>query len=99
MKQKAQITFEQHETVVLKQSGSHVLEFCRNCGEEVLFVTPEILAAMTESSEREVFRLVEAGVIQFVERKRTYACSQCYRNSIGQTPLIPETSAVKKLRE
>lgn len=99
MKQKAQITFEQHETLVLKQSGSHVLEFCPKCGDEVLFVTPEILAAMTESSERDVFRLVEAGVIQFVERNRTYACSQCYRNSVGQTPLIPATSVIKKLGE
>jgi len=99
MKQKAQITFEQQETVVLKQSGSHVLEFCPRCEEEVLFVTPEILAAMTESSEREVFRLVEAGVIQFVERKRTYACSECYRNSIEQRPLIPATSMIKKLGE
>ena len=99
MKQRAQITFEQRETVILKQSESHVLEVCPNCDAEALFVTPEILAAMTGASEREIFRLIEAGAIQFVERNRTYACSECYRKSIEQSPLIPEAAAVKKLGE
>ena len=99
MKQRAQITFEQRETVILKQSESHLLEVCPYCEAEMLFVTPEILAAMTGASEREIFRLIEAGAIPFVERNRTYACSECYRKSIEQSSLIPEVAAVKKLEE
>ena len=100
MKQKAQITFEQQETVVLKQSGSHLLDLCPRCDETAMLVTPEILAAMAGSSEREIFRLVEAGVIHFVERTRIYACPECFRNSI--TPELLEErrdSATSKLGE
>ena len=99
MKQRAQITFEQRETVILKQSDSHVLEVCPTCEAEMLFVTPEILTAMTGVSEREIFRLIEAGAIEFVERNRTYACSECYRRSIEESPLRPEAAAVRKLEE
>ena len=83
MKEKASVTYEQHETVVLKQSGSRRREFCPRCGEEVLLVAPEILAAMTGSTEREIFRLIEGGTIFFVEDGRILGCPGCYVREIG----------------
>ena len=82
MKQKASVTFEQQETVVLRQSGSYRQEFCPRCEEEVMFVTPEILAALTGSSEREIFRLIESGEIYFLEGKRIIGCPRCYSKSL-----------------
>jgi glycerol-3-phosphate dehydrogenase len=97
MKQKTQITFEQQETVVLRQSGSHTFVFCPRCDNQIMFVTPEILAAIAGSSEREIFRLMEAGTVHFVEKQRTYVCSECYQNSIEQELTSSEISDVKKL--
>jgi len=84
MVEKVSLTFEQQEIVVLKKGGNHRRDFCVGCSQDVLFVTPEILAAITGLSEREIFRLMEAGIIRFVEGKRIYACPECYRRSIEQ---------------
>jgi hypothetical protein len=83
MKQKAEITFEVEETFVVKPGERMTSEYCPNCQAVSVMTTPEILASMTGSSEREIFRLVEAGVIHFVERRRIYACPGCFRNSIA----------------
>lgn len=77
MKQKTQITFEHQETLVLKRKGTHVLEFCPRCEGQVVFATPEVIAAIGSSSEREIFRLLEAGAIPYVEKQRTYVCLEC----------------------
>ena len=99
MGQRAEITFEHRETIVLRQSGSHVLEFCSRCDNKILFVTPEILAAMFSSSEREIFRLMEAGAVHFVEKQRTYVCPECYQNSMEQGLISSGISATEKLEE
>ena len=83
MKQKAEITFEQEETVVLRQSSGHFIEFCPKCEETVELLTPEIMAALVETTEREIFRLIETGKIFFVEKERIFGCPLCYRNSVG----------------
>ena len=82
MKQKAEITFEQEETVILRQSAGHLLEFCPKCNETVEFLTPEIIAAIAGTSEREIFRLIESGKIHFIEKERIFGCPICYRNSV-----------------
>jgi hypothetical protein len=82
MNQKASLIFEREETVVLRQSESHRRSTCDRCGEG-LFITPEILAGITGSSEREIFRLVEAGAITFVETSRLYVCPDCYQRALG----------------
>ena len=92
MNQKTEITFEEQETVVVRQTGSHMSEFCPRCEETVLLVTPEILAALTGASEREIFRLLEEGVIHFVETKRLYACRDCYQRVIIESKLSEKAS-------
>lgn len=78
MKQKAEITFEEQETVILRQRDSYLLEFCPLCQVTVRLVTPEIMAALVGVSQREIFRLIEKGQIHFVETNRIYACPGCY---------------------
>lgn len=82
MKQKAEITFEQEETVILRQSARPLLEFCPKCNEKVEFFPPQIIAALAGVSEREVFRLIESGDVHFIEQERIYGCPICYRNSV-----------------
>ena len=89
MRQRAEITFETAETVVVRNSGKFLLGFCPLCGDEVYMFPPETLAPMTGSSEREIFRLLETGNIHFVEAQRIYACLSCYKNLFeGATPVV-----------
>jgi hypothetical protein len=78
MTQKPQITFEVEETIVLKQGGKLVRQYCPRCGVEADLVSPDILALVTGASEREIFRLVECNTIFFIESGRLVACLSCY---------------------
>jgi hypothetical protein len=79
MIQKPQITFEFEETIVLKQGGKLIREFCPRCEANGDLVSPDILALVTGASEREIFRLIECGAIHFIESGRLVACLGCYR--------------------
>jgi hypothetical protein len=85
MKQKAEITFEQEETLILRQSDSYLLDFCPRCQTTVRLLTPDVMAVLTGGSEREVFRVIELGQIHFVETRRIYACPGCYESLIQDT--------------
>jgi len=95
MKQKTEVTFEQRDTVVLKQSSSHMTADCPRCKATVELLTPEILAALTGSTEREIFRLLETGMIHFIETRRIYACPGCYQRMLKETQLPDKRIAVK----
>lgn len=83
MTQKAELTFEIEETVVLKQGGYFITEYCPRCQELVDMVSPDVLSLVTGASEREIFRLVEAGAIYFVEVKGIVACLGCCRQLLA----------------
>ncbi len=78
MKQKAAITFEMQETVVLRQGRKIIIDFCPRCQRDVDMIPPDVLALLSGSSEREIFRLIEAGHIHFIEPIRVLACVSCY---------------------
>jgi len=84
MKQKAAVTFEKEETLVIRQSAYFTTDFCPICDDVVDMLAPEVLARMAESTEREIFRWIENGFLPFVETKRIYACLPCYRRLIEQ---------------
>ena len=94
MKKRAEITFEVEESISFRQTTAAIKEFCPNCQATSVMTTPEILASMTDSSEREIFRLIEAGAIYFTEGTRLTACMNCYRRLLtaGNEPRcgIPE---------
>jgi len=82
MKQNAEITYEIEETLVLRQGGKIATHFCPRCAEITEMVSPEILSLATGASEREIFRLVEGGIIHFVESGRLVICTSCYQRSL-----------------
>lgn len=79
MRQKAKITFEMEETVVLKRGRKSVTGLCPQCRMHVEMIAPDVLALLSGSSEREIFRMIEAGCIHFIEQGRVLACASCYR--------------------
>jgi hypothetical protein len=77
--QKTELKFEVEETVVLRQGGKIARDYCPKCCQAVDMVSPDVLALVMGASEREIFRLVEAGMIYFVEADRLMICNCCYR--------------------
>lgn len=82
MKRKAEITFEIEETTIVRQATKLVSAFCMQCQTPVKMLTPEIAAAFSGFSEREIFRLMEAGKIHFVEAERPYICRNSLENCV-----------------
>lgn len=81
MKQKAAITFESEETIVLKHRRKKVsVYFCPGCEAMVEMISPDVLALLTGISEREVFRLIENGQVHFVETERVFVCRDSLMN-------------------
>jgi len=74
MKQKAEIIFEVEETVILRQAAQISKRFCLQCGVLVEMASPQTIADFSPVSEREIFRLVEAGKIHFIEAGRILIC-------------------------
>lgn len=87
MKQSTAIIFESEETVVLKRGSKNVIDFCPRCQADVQMIAPDVLSLLAGSSEREIFRLIEAGEIHFTETDRVLVCADCYRKSFkGNDP-------------
>lgn len=80
MKQKTEITLEVEETIILRQSGNKFKAFCPQCQALVEMITPQITAALTGLGEREIFRLIEAAEIHFVEAERIFVCRDSLAN-------------------
>lgn len=74
MKQRAEVIFEKEETVLLRQSSAVTNAFCHGCRFLTLMATPEAIAIIANISEREIFRLIEAGEVHFIEGPKVYVC-------------------------
>ena|SRR5436190_23371675 len=81
--ERGQIIFELEERIVVKQGGKIVTALCPRCVSNVKMVSPDILALVSGALERDIFRLIEAGRIHFVEDGRTLACVSCYRRLLA----------------
>lgn len=74
MRRKAKITFEVEETVVLRSGEQAACEFCPQCQARTPMIAPRAIAVLSGKTEREIFRLIEAGEIYFVEADRVWVC-------------------------
>lgn len=86
MRRRTEITWEMEETVVVKRGATVADTFCPKCELNVKMMSPEILASLAGSDEREIFRLIEAGRIHFIEPGRILGCSGCCRRLFGLMP-------------
>jgi hypothetical protein len=77
MKQKVEIMFEVEETIVLRQGERIGSEFCPHCQLVSAMVAPRAIAIISGAKEREIFRLIEAGEIYFVEADGVQVCLSC----------------------
>ena len=58
-------------------------------------IAPDVLSLATGSSEREIFRLIEAGYVHFIEDDRVLACANCYRESVAGNRNYKKEAAAK----
>lgn len=74
MKQKTEITFEVEETIILRQSETRLEAFCPLCQALVEMLTPQLAAAVSKTTIREIFRLIESGRLHFMETDEIRVC-------------------------
>ena len=91
MKQKKEITFEVEETIILRQGEKTLLDFCPQCHVLVEMTTPQVAAALSNISEREIFRLIENERLHFIEGERIFIC----RNSLTNGAEPFETAGIE----
>lgn len=65
---KTLITTETTETLIIRESPRGARAWCKPCFAEVEMVAAELAARVVGVSARQVFRLIEAGRIHFIER-------------------------------
>lgn len=74
MKRTTEITLEIEEKIVLRQGEMLIAAFCQECQALVNMASPQIAAVLDGSSEREIFRLIEASRVHFVETEKVFVC-------------------------
>jgi len=85
MTERASITFEIEETVVFKKPAAISVGFCPACRGLVEMIPPQLFAAISSLSEREIFRMIEAGVLFSVESDVLRVCLGCLENERRKT--------------
>ena len=80
MKRTTEIVLEIEEKIVLRQGETHITAFCQECQALVNMASPHIAAVLLGLSEREIFRLIEAGCVHFVEAERILVCFNSLKN-------------------
>ncbi len=73
-----EIVVEVEETTILRSREMTIAGYCSACGEMVEMATPWLAAVISGSSEREIFRLIEAGSVECFEGSRLLACLGCF---------------------
>lgn len=79
-----QIVFEVEERVVVRSGEFTTAGYCPNCGETVGMAAPSTTAALYDLSEREIFRLIEAGTIHFTEVGQVMICLKSIRGFLEE---------------
>ena len=80
MKQKSEIEIEFSESITYASRQQLFTAYCPHCEASTEMATPTVAANLNGLSERDIFRLLEAGNIHFREDKRVLVCL----NSLAQ---------------
>ena len=74
MNPKTEIEIKLIETIRYSKRSERFEAYCPECGSTAEFTTPHTAALVTGSGEREIYRLIEADDIHFVETDRIWIC-------------------------
>ena len=84
MNELKQIVFEVEERVLVRSGEFTTAGDCPFCGETVAMGTPCTAAALYDLTEREIFRLIETGVIHFTETSQVMICLRSIREFVEE---------------
>ncbi|HMH43179.1 MAG TPA: hypothetical protein VK557_06830 [Pyrinomonadaceae bacterium] len=62
------VTIESRERTTIRRGPRSLVAWCEQCCADVLMVTPNEAAVITQTDARAIFRGVEAGNFHFIER-------------------------------
>jgi len=79
MERKTEIEIELNETVAYRPRREMRKQFCPKCESLADMATPLLAATMANLTEREIFRLVEADQVHFVETDGIFICMESIR--------------------
>ena len=79
-----EVIIERDELLVVRRPRGRVPGWCEACG-ETEFVTPETAALLAGSNTRTVYRLVESGLIHFLETPEGFLLV-CLRSLTKEEP-------------
>ena len=74
------IVVEIDEQIAVKTTERQFEAYCSDCKKITEMATPKTAGTLTEISEREIFRLIEAKQIHFIENARVLVCVESVRN-------------------
>lgn len=86
MNRKTEIEIEFNETVAYSRRSERFEAFCPECKTLVEMATPQFAAILTQTTEREIYRLVETGKIHFVETDRILICLNSLTETLSEQP-------------
>ncbi|HWP41595.1 MAG TPA: hypothetical protein VNO14_00070 [Blastocatellia bacterium] len=66
-KKRVRITVESDQVYVMRRPVGNLRALCAECGDMVHMIMPEEAMALAGVSSREIYRLVEAGRVHFLE--------------------------------
>lgn len=84
MQQKTQIEIELSETIAYSRAGERVKDFCGSCQRVADMASPQLAAILSQTTEREIYRLVEDGQIHFTETDRVTVCLKSLADLKGE---------------
>jgi hypothetical protein len=73
------IVVEIDEQIAVTNAEQQFEAYCSECKKMTEMATPKTAGVLTETSEREVFRLIERKEIHFVENARVLVCVESIR--------------------
>jgi len=83
MPRKTVIEIEFNETFAYVNRVEKVEVYCPMCEEKIEFVAPQIAAVTLNTTEREIYRLVESGRVHFLETSGVLVCMKSIREIEG----------------
>jgi hypothetical protein len=84
MKQKTEIEIELNETLVYSRRSERFESFCPECKSLVEMSTAQVAAILNQSTEREIYRLIETGKVHFVETDRVLICLRSLTETLSE---------------